>query len=55
MKKNKIIKLLKTRRKRLIDDNELKKAGELGKILKGIEANQLKDFDTLKNAGLNRY
>ena len=53
MKKDKIIKLLTTRRKRMIDNNEINQAGKIARIIKGIEADQLKDFDTLKNAGLN--
>ena len=55
MCKEKTIELLKARRKRMLDDNELKRAGQISKAIKDIQENRSTDYNKLKNTGLIQH
>ena len=55
MNKIETIELLKARRKRKLDDNELKRAGQISKAIKDIQENRSTDYNKLKNTGLIQH
>jgi len=55
MNKIETIELLKARRKRMLDDNELKRAGQISKAIKDIQENRSTDYNKLKNTGLIQH